>query len=165
MKNWYKTQRGYFAGALHEEMKKNKDIWLIVGDLGYGQFDKIRDDFPDRFLNVGAAEQSMVGIAVGLALEGKIPFCYTITSFYLRVAETISLYLSGEQANVKLVGGGRDNDYLDDGPSHFAYKTQSFIGLLNIANLCPKDKKDVPTMVKTMVKTKRPCFLSLSRNE
>src|SRR5260221_3379453 len=111
MKNWYQTQRGYFAGALYEEMKKNKDIWLIDGDVGFAMFDKIKEDFPERYINVGPAEQIAVTIAVGLAQEGKIPFVYIFTSFMLRAAETIGLYIHGEQANVKLVGSGRDDDF------------------------------------------------------
>lgn len=165
MKNWYQTQRGYFAGALYDEMKKNKDIWLITGDLGWKMFDKIRDDFPDRYINVGATEQSAVGIAVGLALEGRIPFVYTITSFFLRAAETISLYLNGEQANVKMVGGGRDNEYFDDGPSHYAYATQTFLDTTNIVQYWPQDKKEVPVLVKKMITNDRPTFLSLSRSK
>ena len=70
----YPTQKGYFAHYLHEEMQSNKDIWLISLDLGYGMFDRHFADFPERCINTGAAEQSGIGIAVGLALEGKIPF-------------------------------------------------------------------------------------------
>lgn len=166
MKNWYQTQRGYFAGALYEEMKKNKDIWLITGDLGWKMFDKIRDEFPDRYLNVGAAEQVAVGIAVGLAQEGKIPFVYTITSFFLRAAETISLYLDGERANVKLVGSGRDDEYRDDGPTHYAHSTQFFLSSLhNLFTYCPKDKNDVPELVGRIIANDEPTFLSLSRSK
>jgi len=165
MKNWYKTQRGYFAGALYDEMKKNKNIWLITADLGYKQFDKIRDEFPERYLNCGASEQAMLGIAVGLAQEGRVPFCYTITPFFLRAAETISLYLDGEHANVKLVGSGRDDEYKDDGPSHNATKTQNFFATLKIMGSYPTDKDQVPRILEIMIESDKPWFLSLSRND
>ena len=80
---WYPTERGYFPGALYNEMIKNKDIILITGDLGYGQFDRIRDDLPKQFMTLGAAEQAIMGISVGLALEIKVVFFHTMTSFLL----------------------------------------------------------------------------------
>ena len=89
------TMRGWFAYELYQQMKKNKNIWLVTGDLGYKMFDSIKDDFPDRFLNAGSSEQAMMGIAVGLALKGKIPFVYSITPFLLyRSFETIRNYIN-----------------------------------------------------------------------
>jgi len=163
MDKWHQSQRGYFAGALYEIMKRNKKIYLLVGDLGYKFFDKIFEKFPDRCINCGASEQAMVGIAVGLAQEGKIPFVYTITSFFLRAAETISLYLSAEQATVKLVGSGRDCEYKVDGRSHYAYRIESFIGLLDIKGYWPHTKEDVPIAIGKMLESNCPNFLSLSR--
>jgi transketolase len=68
------SQRGWFAFELYRQMRVNKNIWLLTGDLGYKLFDPIRDAYPNRFINTGAAEQSLVGLGVGLAMEGKIPF-------------------------------------------------------------------------------------------
>lgn len=161
--NFHQSQRGYFAGSLLEEMANNNDIYVLTGDLGYGQFDRIRDLFPDRFINCGASEQAMLGIAVGLAQEGKIPFVYTISSFFMRAAETIILYLYNEGCPVRLVGGGRDDDYKHDGPSHFAYQTQDFIKHLGIVDHYPLLKEDVPDIVKTMIETNKPSYLSLKR--
>lgn len=159
----HESQRGYFAFALHEAMKDDKRIHLLTGDLGFLMFDAIRDDYPDRFLNCGASEQSMVGIAVGLAQEGKIPFCYTITSFFMRAAETIGLYLHHEHIPVRLVGSGRDNDYLHDGISHDATIAQNYLRGLDIVNLYPEDKEQIPDMVKQMVENNYPSFISLRR--
>lgn len=165
MKNWFPTQRGYFAGALHDEMKKNKDIWLIDGDVGFAMFDKIKADFPERYINVGAAEQAAVAIGVGLAQEGKIPFLYIFTAFMLRAAETIHLYLHEEQANVKLIGSGRDDDYkMDNGVSHIAYGAQKFLHPLKIIALRPEKKQEVPGYIKKMIKDNKPYFLNLARS-
>src|SRR5687768_10786753 len=99
----------------------NEDIFFITADLGYGLADDIRKDFPGRFINTGAAEQAAMGIAVGLAMSGKIPFVYSITPFLLwRAAETIRLYVNRESVPVKMVGCGRDSDYEHDGFSHYA---------------------------------------------
>lgn len=163
MKEWHQSQRGYFAGALLEQMKVDDSIWVVTGDLGFGQFDFIQKTFPDRFINVGAAEATALGVAVGLALEGKKPFVYTITSFFLRAAETISLYLVGEGIPVRLVGGGRDDDYKHDGPSHDATKAQSFISQNGIMSFYPETKEEVPITVDRMVKLDKPSFISLRR--
>lgn len=161
--NFHQSQRGFFAGALFEEMQQNENVWLLTGDLGFGAFDKIRDNIPARFINCGASEQAMMGIAVGLAHEGKIPFVYTITSFFLRAAETINLYVHHEQANVKLAGGGRDDDYKHDGYSHDGTAAQNYLKSLNISNLYPETKEEVPELVKQMINSTHPLFISLRR--
>ena len=65
--------RKVFVKLLHEAMRQNEDIVFIIGDLGYGHFDRIREEFPDRVFNPGAAEQLLLGMACGMAMEGKIP--------------------------------------------------------------------------------------------
>lgn len=161
---WHQSQRGYFAGALYNAMVDNKDIFLVVGDLGYLIFDKIRDDFPDRFLNTGAAEQACADICVGLALEGKIPFMYTITPFYYRCFETIRTYINHEKINVKLIGSGRDKDYEHDGFSHDATDIPGFFNQFdNLVQYYPETKEEIPTMVNRLVVNKKPSFVSLRR--
>lgn len=162
----HESQRGYFAYYLHEAMKEDPNIWLVTCDLGYGMLDSIRDDFPDRYINVGAAEQAGMGIAVGLAMEGKKPFIYSITSFLLyRPFETIRNYINHEKIPVRLVGGGRDKDYAHDGFSHWSEEADDILRLYfkNILRLTPKEKEDCRPMVKMMVKEDRPWFISLKR--
>ena len=166
IKNWkiYPSQRGYCSYALYKEMAKNDNIILLTGDLGFGQWDFIRADFPDRFINCGAAEFSMLGIACGLALDGKIPIVYTITSFYLRAAEIISLYINHEKINVKMIGGGRDDDYAHDGYSHFCTPAQDFIkSMKNIKQYYPETNEEVLSMMVEMLKSDQPGFISVRR--
>lgn len=163
--------RKEFANQLYKHMQANKDIWLLTGDLGYGILDKIRDDFPERFINCGAAEQAMMGIAVGLALEGKIPFVYSITTFLLyRPFETIRTQINHEKLNVKLIGSGRDKDYEHDGISHWSDDAWKLFdathqdGILNnIRALFPATKHEIPNIVDNMCKSGKPEFLSLRR--
>lgn len=111
--------RQKFASELYELMKMDSNIYLITADLGYIMFDRIRDAFPARFFNVQAAEQAMLDIAVGFALNGKIPVVYSITPFLLfRPFESIRNYVNKENIPVVLVGSGRDHDYEHDGFSH-----------------------------------------------
>ena len=117
------NQRQRFTELLTEEMRQNKDIILLVGDVGYKVFDHLREEYPDRVINPGAAEQLMIGMAAGLAMDGKIPVCYSITPFVLyRPFEFIRNYVNHENLPVKLVGSGRNDDYGLCGPSHLRGK-------------------------------------------
>lgn len=157
--------RREFFKVLHEQMSKNPDIWALTGDLGYGGFDKIREYFPDRFINCGASEQAMIGIACGLAAEGKIPFVYSITNFLLyRPFEFVRNYVNHEGFNVKLIASGRDKDYAHDGFSHHSEDAKQVIDLLpNIQQLWPETKEEIPYMVGKMIGDTRPYFISLKR--
>ena len=75
--------RKEFFVYLYEKMRVNPDIFALTGDLGFGGFDKIQQDLPKQFVNCGAAEQTMLDMACGLAVGGKIPVCYSITTFLL----------------------------------------------------------------------------------
>lgn len=159
-----KPLRRVFADELYKEMALNPKIYLLVGDLGYKIFDDHFKDFPNRCINCGASEQAMTAMAVGLSLEGKIPFVYSITSFLLyRPFETLRNYLYHERANVKLVGSGRDKDYLVDGFSHWAEEAPKILDILNIHQLHPETEEDIGPMVKMMVERDQPMFISLKR--
>ncbi len=163
---WHKSMRGFFAGALYNEMLKNKNIIVLTGDLGFAMFDRIREDFPERFINCGAAEQSMMGIAVGLALEGKIPVVYSITPFLLfRAAETIRNYIYRENIPVKLIGSGRGDDYAKhDGFSHYAGDDGDLLKLWpNIYAQWPVEKESIPDVVEDIILRDGPTYTNLTR--
>lgn len=164
-KLWHNSQRGYFCGALLEEMHVNKDIVVIVGDLGYGAFDKIKETYPQRFFNVGASEQAMVGIACGMALRGKIPVVYSITPFLLtRPYEWLRNYVNHENTPICLVGAGRDEDYKHDGFTHYATDAKKILDTLpNIVQFYPESKESVVKLMKLFLYNKRPTFMSLTR--
>ena len=101
--------RDIFVRTLIEEAKKNKDIELITGDLGFGVLKPFWETLPDQFTNAGIAEQNMTTMAAGMALEGKIVFTYSIGNFpTLRCLEQIRNDCAYHKANVKIVcvGGG-----------------------------------------------------------
>lgn len=157
--------RGYFAYELHKHMQTDSSIWVVTGGMGFGMLDRIRDDFPNRFINTGAAETTMMGIGCGLALGGKKPFVYTITSFLLfRPFETIRNYVHHESLPVRLIGSGRDKDYLYDGISHWSEEAKDLLKLFpNIRSFWPQTKEEIPSIVETLVKNNNPQFLSLRR--
>ena len=95
-----------FFDILFKIMKTNEDIYILFGGLGYPRVDEFLKEFPDRAFNFEASEQTMLDSAVGLAYSGKIPFIYTIASFYWRGAETIRTYLNRENLHCILIGAG-----------------------------------------------------------
>ena|SRR3990167_8851616 len=159
------SMRGWFAYELFKEMGENKNVWLVVADLGYKMWDDHFIQYPDRCINTGAAETSMMTIACGLALSGKIPFCYSITPFLLyRPFEVWMRYINHEQLNVKGIGSGRDRDYKIDGISHDASDARKVLDLFpNINTLWPDTKEEIPDMVRLMVYSISPMFISLRR--
>ena len=99
--------RAAFIESLIESAKTNEKIFLLVGDIGYNLVEPFRDAFPQRFENVGIAEQNMVGIAAGLALSGKTVFVYSIANFpTVRCVEQIRNDVCYHNADVKIVSAG-----------------------------------------------------------
>ena len=101
--------RTAFINELLDLARKNDKIFLIVADLGYSVIEPFQQEFPDRFLNVGIAEQNMAGIASGLALEGFCVYIYSIGNFpTLRCIEQIRYDICYHNLNVNIVavGGG-----------------------------------------------------------
>ena len=157
--------RRKFSDELFKQMQLHPNIYLLVGDLGYHVFDEHFISFPERCINCGAAEQTMLDMAVGLALDGKIPFCYSITPFLIyRPFETLHLYLHGEKIPVKLIGSGRDKDYMHDGPSHDASSVEGVLNTCSqIIQYYPEKEIEIPMIVEEMIENDKPCFLSLQR--
>ena len=159
------SMRGWFAYELHGQMVENPDIYVVLPDLGYGMFDSIRRDFPERVINTGAAEQAALGIGVGLALMGKIPIVYSITPFLLcRPFETIRNYINHEKIPVKLIGSGRDRDYEHDGFSHWGEEDREIMGIFgNIEARWPETKEEIPDLIKEMIRERKPFYINLKR--
>jgi transketolase len=153
------------ANLLLEEMSVNPRIRVITADLGFGVLDHIRNAYPDRFYNVGAAEQLMIGVAIGLANEGYIPVCYSMSSFVLyRPFEMLRNYLNHEGIPVKLLGSGRDRDYDHDGISHWAHDDEEVLASLpNIDVYKPVDLVDLQKDFAEWINSSSPAYLNLVR--
>jgi transketolase len=155
--------RKEFALLLHTEMSQNENIILLTGDLGYGLWDKIKIDYPDRFFNTLSSEQLMMGLASGLAMDGKIPIVYSITPFAIyRPFEFIRNYLHYEQIPVKILGGGRDKDYGYLGFSHLAEEDMDVLSVLNNIKLY-KPKEFTIDIFKEFLYNNYPSYLNLSK--
>ena len=152
--------RRIFGKTINELAKRDKKIVLIVGDIGYGIFDDFRKEHPKRFFNFGICEQSIIGTAAGMALEGLKPWVYTITPFLIeRPFEQIKLDIDQQKTNVKLVGFA---DYPTLGPSHSEINARKLMSLLkNIESFYPKDGKETKESIKKMYRKNGPSFVSL----
>ena len=157
--------RKRFGELIRLAMDQDPRIWLLSGDLGFGVLDSARTAHPDRFCNVGAAEQLMLGTAVGLAHSGKIPVCYSITPFVIfRPYEYLRNYLDHEKCAVKLVGAGRGQDYGHLGFSHWADDANRALGVFpNIQQFMPDTVEDLDTGWQDWLYSDKPSYLNLVR--
>ncbi len=156
--------RKRFFEMLADSMEQDSRIWLIVGDLGYGLTADIEKRFPDRFVNVGVAEQQMIGAAIGLSYRGFIPICYTITSFGLyRPFELLRTYVNHEHIPIKMAYSGRDQDYLREGFSHWSQDAKVVLDTLpKIRQFWPQDKEALDNdFMMSFLHDKQPSFISL----
>ena len=136
--------RNIFIEGLIRKAKKNKNIILITGDLGYKYFDKFNDLFPDRFINAGIAENNMVNLASGLALMGKEVYVYSIIPFLtFRSLEQIRNNICNLNLNVKIIGSGGGFSYGQLGYSHHATEDYGILRTLpNITIFTPGSREE-----------------------
>jgi transketolase len=112
--------RRAFIRTLVDLADADDRILLLTGDLGYTVVEPFSDRFPDRFFNVGVAEQNMVGLATGLAESGFVPFVYSMTTFVtLRAYEFIRNGPVAHGLPVRFVGVGGGFEYASAGFTHF----------------------------------------------
>lgn len=138
--------RNKFADAIYEIGKEDNRICAIVADISpAGSISKFREEFPDRFINCGVAEQSMIGIAAGLALRGMRPFCYTIATFSLyRPFEMIRVDLCYQNLPVTVIGMGAGVIYSTLGGTHHTMEDIAVASAIpNMTVLAPCDPEEM----------------------
>jgi transketolase len=152
--------RKRFGEVISKLADENDKIVLLVGDIGYRVFDDFRDKYPERFINMGICEQSIIGAASGMALEGLQPWVYTITPFLIeRPFEQIKLDIDHQNVNVNLVGYA---DYPTLGPTHTELDGKKTMELFkNIKSFFPSDSNETEKMTIKANQIKGPAFISL----
>ena len=156
--------RRKFGKIINELAKKDDKIVLLVGDIGFGIFGDFRKNHSSRFFNMGICEQSLIGTAAGMALEGLKPWVYTITPFLIeRPFEQVKLDIDQQKANVNLVGFA---DYPSLGPTHSELNAKKLASLFkNIKSYFPKDSIDTKKFTMETYKIKGPTFMSLKTDK
>jgi len=138
--------RNKFADVIYEIGSKDERICALVADISpAGSMVKFREEFPDRFINTGVAEQAMIGIAAGMALRGMRPFCYTIATFSLyRPFEMVRVDLCYQNLPVTVVGMGAGVIYSTLGGTHHTMEDVAVASAIpNMTVLAPCDPEEM----------------------
>ena len=157
--------RPAFIKTLVGEAEKNDSIMILAGDVGFSVLEEFQAKFPDRYINMGIAEQNMVGVAAGLALTGKKVFVYSITPFVtFRCLEQIRNDLCYQNLNVTIVGVGTGYLYGQLGFSHHALDDVGVMkSIPNMTVLCPSTRNEVRSLVKQCIDYKSPTYIRLGK--
>ena len=157
--------RNAFIDELVTLARENPQIALIVGDLGYSVIEAFADEFPDRFINAGVAEQNMTGLAAGMASEGYHVFTYSIANFPLfRCAEQIRNDVAYHNLPVTIVSVGGGLAYGALGYSHHAVQDYALMRTLpNMLIAAPGDPMEVRSCIRYLVKNPGPSYLRLGK--
>ena len=157
--------RTNFINQLLEEAKNNDKIFLLVGDLGYHVVEPFAELFPDRFLNIGIAEQNMAGVAAGLAMTGYNVYIYSIGNFpTLRCLEQIRNDIAYHKANVKIVSVGAGYAYGALGATHQATEDIGAIRTIpNIIVATPGDPVEAKAIASISANYNGPMYIRLGK--
>ncbi len=157
--------RNAFIQELVVLARQHPNIVLIVGDLGYSVVEPFADEFPDRFVNAGVAEQNMTGLAAGMASEGYHIFTYSIANFpTFRCAEQIRNDVAYHQLPVTVVSVGGGLAYGALGYSHHAVQDYALMRTLpNLLIAAPGDPMEVRSCMRYLVSNPGPSYLRLGK--
>ena len=162
------SMRQAYGQALVELGAARSDIVVLSADVSNSDFSwMFADAYPDRFINVGIAEQSLVDVAAGIAYAGLVPFANTF-AFLLatRALEAVRTHCCYGGANVKLMGAYAGVSDSFDGPTHHAITDISIMRALpNMAVISPADPVAVTKLLPQIAAWPGPVYMRLNRNE
>lgn len=162
-------QRGTVCGAaLPEIMSERENCYVITADLAHlSGLDRVRQNFPERFLNAGIAEQNMIGVAAGLAFEGNAVFATTYATFLsMRSYEQIRHNLGYQGANVKLIGSTAGFAMGMSGNTHYAFEDIALMRVIpNMIIVSPADAAEAYQAVYQAAAHNGPVYLRLTGNQ
>ena len=158
--------RDAFARTLYQIAKEDPRVVIVVADISpAGSMAQFRAEFPERFINVGVAEQSMIGICAGLAMRGCMPFAYTIATFSIyRPFEQVRDDLCYQNLPVTVVGIGAGVAYATLGGTHHAQEDIAVMSALpNMSVLAPCDPDETAAAVRACATHQGPVYLRLGK--
>jgi transketolase len=159
--------RNYFAREISALAAEMDDVYLVYGDIGNRLFDDFKRVAPNRFVNAGIAEASMISVAAGISKAGFLPFVYTINPFiYLKALEQIKLDVCYPKLPVIMVGTGGGLAYAELGTTHHSLED---VGVLrNVPNLqifVPSDEIELVSTIRTVVSNREPAYIRIGKKE
>jgi transketolase len=158
--------RSSIANKITQAAARDKKIFLIAGDGGYGVLDEFQRKFPKRFLNLGVAEQNTISFAAGLGLMGFKVFVYNIVPFVLyRCYEQIRNDICYQRVPVTLIGIGSGVTYAPQGVTHYSVEDIAIARTLpNLTVLSPSDPKEAIKCAEYAVKSKGPVYIRIAKS-
>ena len=158
--------RDTFVATLLEAAKKDKNIILMTGDLGYGVLETFQRELPDQFINSGVNEQAMMGMAAGYASTGKRVFVYSIGNFpTLRCLEQIRNDVCLMNNPVVIVSVGAGYAYGSQGYTHHALEDIAVLRALpNMEVIVPADPAETAELTTLIIASKKPTYLRLGKS-
>ncbi len=159
--------RNIFSQQIYKNSQKNKKIYVVAADISpAGSMEKFRKKYPDRFINVGVAEQSMISTCAGLAIEGKKPFAYTIAAFSVyRPFEMIRNDVCLQNLPVTIIGMGAGTIYSTLGSTHLTQEDISVLrSIPNMKIVSPCEPREMIEAVNYCIKhSKSPTYLRIGK--
>lgn len=157
--------RTAFIQQLIEEARNDKRIFLITGDLGFSVLEPFANEFPERYLNIGVAEQNMTGVAAGLAKEGYSVYTYSIGNFpTLRCMEQIRYDVCYHRLNVKIIAVGGGYAYGSLGPSHHATEELGMLRIIpNLVVCAPGDPNEARAVASFTANYNGPVYIRIGK--
>jgi transketolase len=160
--------RTAFAEELIELARTDDRIVAVCNDsVGSSNLTKFRDEFPDRLINVGIAEQNLVGVGAGLANAGLIPFVCAAAPFLTgRSLEQVKADVAYSQHNVILCGMSPGMAYGELGPTHHSVEDLSWLRALpGLDIVVPADRQQTRQAIRALVAEPRPTFMRVGRHK
>jgi transketolase len=160
-----KTTRDVFIEQIYNRMHEDDNIFFLCADFGSPKLDALREKFKNRFINVGIAEQNLINVATGLALEGYTVYAYAIAPFltmraYEQIRVNLSLLSQIKEINVNLIGVGAGLSYDVSGPTHHCLEDISIIRTLpNMIVFSPSDWVLAQEFLDYSINVKKPKYL------
>jgi transketolase len=153
--------RKAFGETIVELAEKDENIILISGDVEH-EMEIFKKKFPERYINIGLCEQSMITIAASMALEGLRPFVYSITPFLIeRPFEQIKIDIDEHNLPVILIGYA---DYPTHGPTHRPLNAEKLVSIFkNIQGYFPKSSEETKKFILDSYNSKKPAIISMKR--
>lgn len=162
-----KTMRDVFIEEISRRMRANGDIFFLSADFGSPKLDGLKKEFKDRFINVGIAEQNLINVATGLALEGFTVYAYAIAPFltmraYEQIRVNLSLSSQLKEINVNLIGVGAGLSYDVSGPTHHCLEDIAIMSVLpDIDVFSPSDWVSARAFIDHSIKVRKSKYIRL----
>lgn len=158
--------RNTVINSITKKAARNKNIFLITGDAGFGVLDEFSAKYPERFLNLGVAEQNMISFGAGLGLVGFRVFIYNIVPFVLyRCYEQVRNDICYQAIPVTLIGIGSGLTYSPQGMTHYSVEDIALARTLpNLTVMSPADPVEAAKCVEYSFKSKAPVYIRLAKS-